>query len=89
MEAAMKSVVETVLLSKMLPLLKRVETATNGKWSAYLGHPLSQYAFHVSPAATILSRRVSVFHVGELGHPDNVLQYESDTPCVDPELRAT
>jgi hypothetical protein len=51
----------------------------NGKWSLPLGHPLSQNAFQVRPAAAILSMRVGAL-IQQL--------YPFDIPWSDPEIRA-
>ena len=79
MAAVTKLAVETLPLVNMFGLFEVLVNPVSGKWSLPLGHPLSQYACHVSPADVILSMRVGAFMQHE---------YPSDIPWSEPEMSA-
>jgi hypothetical protein len=70
---------EQQVLGMMFGLFAVPAKPVKGKWSLPLGHPLSQNAFQVRPAALILSMRVRAL-IQQL--------YPFDIPWSDPEIRA-
>ncbi len=70
---------EQQVLPMMFGLLAVPAKPVKGKWSLPLGHPLSQKAFQVRPAAVILSMSVGAL-IQQL--------YPFDIPWSDPEIRA-
>src|SRR6267143_3246105 len=77
--ALTKLAVETLPPANTFGLVEVVVNPVNGKWSLPRGHPLSQYACHVRPAAAILSTIVGAFMQHE---------YPLTIPWSEPEICA-